>query len=55
MHNILHGIAVACVIFGAISLLSSIFTDESDGMKLVARAVRAVAFLLLAGVLNSLV
>jgi hypothetical protein len=41
--------------FGAISLLSTIFTKEKDGMKLVARALRAVAFLLLAGVLNSYV
>jgi hypothetical protein len=55
VHTFLSMIAVACVVFGAISLLSSIFTEESDGMKLVARTLRSVAFLMLAGLLNSYV
>ena len=53
MGVLIHVIAVVCVVFGALCLFSSIITEESDGTKLTAQAVRAVAFLLLAGLLNS--
>ena len=53
MHILVHLIVAVCVIFGVICLLSSIITEESDGSKLTARVLRAVAFLLLASLLNS--
>ena len=52
MSGITHFVAGASVIFGAVGLIGSFITDESDGSKLIAQAVRAVGFLLLAGALN---
>jgi hypothetical protein len=52
MSGIIHFVAGACVIFGAVGLTASFITDESDGSKLIVQAVRAVGFLLLAGALN---
>jgi hypothetical protein len=37
----------ACLFFGALSLISGVIAEESDGSKLTAKAVRAVGFLLL--------
>ena len=53
MGVLMHVIVALCVIFGAICLFSSVTTEETDGTKLTAQAVRAVAFLLLGGLLNS--
>jgi hypothetical protein len=44
--------AAACVVFGAMGLIGSFYSDESDGTKMMTRAVRAVGFLILAGALN---
>jgi len=52
MSGMIHFVAGACVVFGAIGLIASFITEESDGTKLIAHALRAVGFLLLAGVLN---
>jgi hypothetical protein len=52
MSGIIRFIAGACVVFGAIGLIVSFITEESDGSKLIAHALRAVGFLLRAGVLN---
>ena len=51
MGVLIHLIGIVCMIVGAVFLLLT-FTEENDGTKVTARAVRAVAFLLLAGLLN---
>jgi hypothetical protein len=53
MGTVVYFLATASLCFGAFGLLSGLFTDESDGSKLTARAVRAVGFLLLAGLLKN--
>jgi hypothetical protein len=45
-------VAGVCVVVGAIGLIALALSDESDGTKMAARAVRAVGFLTLAGALN---
>lgn len=52
MSFIFHFVAGVFVFFGAVSLLTTFFSEERDGSKLVVRTVRAVGFILLAGVLN---
>jgi hypothetical protein len=52
MSGTIHLIAAACLIFGGVGLVASFLSEESDGSKLIAQAVRAVGFLLLAGALN---
>jgi hypothetical protein len=52
MSFIFHFVAGVFVFFGAVSLITTFFAEERDGSRLVVRTVRAVGFILLAGVLN---
>jgi hypothetical protein len=52
MSFIFHFVAGVLVFFGAVSLITTFFAEERDGSRLVVRTVRAVGFILLAGVLN---
>ena len=52
LSSIIHFVAGICVFFGGVDLITTFFTEESDGSKLTARTVRAVGFLILAGLLN---
>jgi len=51
----LYFLVIACTIFGAMGLLSSFISEESDGSKLTAKAIRAVGFVLLASLLKSFI
>jgi hypothetical protein len=53
MANFIYYTAIASGIFGAIGLVASFVVDESDGSMLTARLIRAVGFVLLAGLLKS--
>jgi hypothetical protein len=52
MAGFIHFSAVACLILGAVGLVATFLSEESDGSKLTARTIRAVGFLMLAGLLN---
>jgi len=53
MALLIYLLAVLCLILGAVGLVGSWYSNESDGSKLIARVIRAVGFLLLAGLLKS--
>jgi hypothetical protein len=53
MGTVIYVFEISCLVLGAFGLISAVFTEESDGTRLTARAVRAVGFLLLAGLLKN--
>jgi hypothetical protein len=55
MGNFIYFLAIVCTALGGISLIWSCIAEESDGARLIARVIRAVGYLLLAGLLKGFI